>query len=108
MTSKRKRQLANKTPHATTTVQEAEHPNRLRVAEINEEALCLDGDEFDDCIIGTAERFGMPPVAAYDFEKVIQALMKDMDREQAEEYFDFNIIGAWVGENTPVFVQRFA
>jgi hypothetical protein len=84
----------------------AEHPNRLKVAEENEEALFCDGDGFDDCIIGVAERFGMPCVAAYDYEKLIEALIKQgMDREGAIEYFEFNIVGAWVGENTPVFVR---
>lgn len=81
-----------------------DHINRIKVAELNEEALFADG--FDEAIIGVAERFGMPPVAAYDYEKVIAALMKDgMDRDGAEEYFDFNIGGAWMGDNTPVFVR---
>jgi hypothetical protein len=28
-----------------------------------------------------------------------------MSWEEAQEFFDFNIKGAWVGPNTPVFVQ---
>ncbi len=81
-----------------------DHPKRLQVFEHNEEALFADGH--DDALIGVATRYGMPPVAAYDYEKVIEELMKDgMDRDAAEEFFDFNIIGAWVGENTPVFVR---
>jgi len=86
-------------------VTEEEHPNRLKVAEINEQALFADG--FDDCIIGVAERYGMPPVAAYDYDKVIATLASDMGEDQAHEFFDFNIIGAWMGEHTPVFVRRF-
>ncbi len=101
MTERKRKRKA----HPASSAQD--HPNRIKVAEINELALFLDGDGFDDAIIGTAERFGMPPVAAYDYEKVIQALMRDMDRDQAEEYFNFNIVGAWVGEHTPVFVQHF-
>jgi hypothetical protein len=26
-----------------------------------------------------------------------------MSQEEAEEYFSFNVEGAWVGENTPLF-----
>jgi hypothetical protein len=29
-----------------------------------------------------------------------------MTEDEAEEYFEFNVIGAWVGHGTPVFVQR--
>ena len=28
-----------------------------------------------------------------------------MSDEEAMEYFDFNVIGAWVGEHTPVFLE---
>ena len=28
-----------------------------------------------------------------------------MSHEEAIEYFDFNIVGAWVGDETPIFVQ---
>jgi len=56
--------------------------------------------------IGVARRFGMNEVACYDYDKVIAALMKDkMTEEEAVEFFMFNQIGAWMGENTPVFVR---
>jgi len=28
-----------------------------------------------------------------------------MEYDEAVEYFDFNIKGAWVGETTPVFIR---
>jgi hypothetical protein len=28
-----------------------------------------------------------------------------MDDIEAIEYFDFNVSGAWVGENTPIFLE---
>ena len=28
-----------------------------------------------------------------------------MTYEEAIEYFDYNILGAWMGEYTPVFIQ---
>ena len=78
---------------------------RKTVAEYNEEALFMDG--FDDAIVGICSQFGRPPVAAYDKEKVIKILMKNMSREEAEEFWEYNQIGSWMGENTPVFIERF-
>ena len=81
----------------------------------NEEALTADG--FDAAIIGMCERFGNTPVVAYDRDKCIEILVEqfaedhedyedpDMNlREEAEEYFGHNVIGAYVGENTPVYI----
>lgn len=58
----------------------------------------------DDAFIGICERIGMIPVAAYDTRKCIEILEEDMDYEGAVEYFDFNIMGAWEGEGTAVFI----
>ena len=81
----------------------AEHPARIAVAEVNPEALFMDG--YDDAICGVAMRFGMNEVAAYDYDKVIGTMVEDgMSEEAAVEFFNFNQIGAWLGENTPVFV----
>tara|TARA_Y100000361_G_C10873440_1_gene195394 strand:+ start:96 stop:359 length:264 start_codon:yes stop_codon:yes gene_type:complete len=64
----------------------------------------MTADGFDEAIIGTVERFGdSEAIVLYDKEKVIQILMKEMPREEAEEYFYYNIIGAYVGEGTPAF-----
>jgi hypothetical protein len=77
--------------------------SREEVAEVNEEMLFADG--FDEALIGYVERFGMGPVALYDREKCIDILVErdGMSREEAEEFFQFNTIGAWIGENTPAF-----
>ena len=74
------------------------------IAEINPHAFLCDG--FDDAIIGIAERINLGPVAAYSVDKIIQILMErdKMEYEDAWDYFSFNIIGAWVGENTPIFI----
>ena len=61
--------------------------------------------EFDEAIIGVAERIGMEAVVAYDTDKIIEILSRDMTEEEAIEYFDFNIIGAYVGERTPIYVN---
>ena len=66
----------------------------------------LTADGFDDAIIGVSERFGRSPIVAYDKDKCIQVLMDrdGMDYEDAIEFFNFNVIGAWVGEGTPEFI----
>ena len=77
----------------------------------DEELLLLgEGDErdrFEPAIIGIAHRFGMQPIVEYDYRKVIEVFAEDMDYEEAVEYFDFNVIGAWVGEGTPIFIEVF-
>lgn len=91
---------------------------RDEIAEINPDALLCDG--FDDAIIGMAERINLGPVVAYDTEKMLSILSKDMEVDESEleegetienkqyemanEYFEFNIKGAWMGEFTPVFI----
>ena len=68
------------------------------------EMLTMDG--FDDCIIGVVERYGQNPIVCYDKEKVIQRLESDgMDRDEAEEFFYYNQIGAWMGDATPCFLS---
>jgi len=71
--------------------------------EVEEEIIIY--DEFEDAIIGLADRFGMDTSVAYDYDKVIKILMEDMSYEEAVEYFDFNVIGGWVGDSTPVFIK---
>lgn len=75
------------------------------VASHNEDALLADG--FDDAIIGVAERCGKPGLVVYDIAKCIDILVEGgMDRGDAVEFFHFNTLGAWVGENTPLFLWR--
>ncbi len=63
-------------------------------------------DGFDDCIVGVASRYGMECSLVYDLDKVISRLMDDgATYEEAVEYHEFNQLGAWVGETTPVFIQ---
>lgn len=69
----------------------------------DENILLADGLEHAFMAIG---RQFTHPVAIYSKRKVIKILMRQgMDREEAEEYFQFNIAGAFVGDQTPVFLQ---
>ncbi|MAH46640.1 hypothetical protein CMI37_12485 [Candidatus Pacearchaeota archaeon] len=71
-----------------------------------EDALVMDG--YDDCVIGVLERFGMEPIVLYDKEKVINKLVEDGcdGYEGANEFYEFNQLGAWVGDKTPGFLIR--
>lgn len=67
----------------------------------DEKILLADG--FEDAFIGIARQFNVP-FAVYDRSKCIEILCKDMSWEDAEEHFQFNVEGAYVGENTPAFM----
>ena len=77
------------------------------IGDFNPEALLADG--FNKAIIGMCERFGHSPVVAYDYSTCIAILMRRdaMTYEEAEEYFSFNVIGAYMGEGTPVFIHAY-
>ena len=80
--------------------------NELEVSDVmevleEEEALLADG--FEDALIGYVEVFNRT-VALYDRAKCIEILMEDgMSDEEANEYFNYNVVGAYVGEATPAF-----
>ena len=67
------------------------------------EAFLLEG--FEDALIGYVERVAGSPIALYSRPACIQLLMNrdGMGYEGAAEFFDFNIVGAYAGEKTPVF-----
>jgi hypothetical protein len=68
----------------------------------DEEFLKADG--FDEAVIGVDER-SMRLI--YSVTKCIELLMvnDDMSMEEAIEYFDFNVRGAYVGDNTPIWCE---
>jgi hypothetical protein len=76
------------------------------VSQYNEEALLADG--FEDAVIGVAQRCSCPALVVYDAERCVEILMNngDMSYEDALEFFDFNTLGAWAGEGTPLFLWR--
>ena len=58
-----------------------------------EEILTADG--FADAIVGLARRPSLVTVA-YDVKKMLQIM-----------YFEFNVVDAWMGENTPVYIEDY-
>ena len=75
---------------------------RAHLAEQDPDLLFADG--FDLALLGSVQRFNQT-VALYDRQKCIQVLMgrDGMTEEEAEEFFEFNVVGAFVGDYTPAF-----
>ena len=75
------------------------------IAENEPDILTADG--LHDAIVGTADVWECGLVFVYDVEKIIGIFMKrdGMSREEAEEFFEFNVQGAYVGKKTPIFLR---
>ena len=72
---------------------------------MNKKLIKMDG--YDDCIVGVVERFGQEPILCYDKEKILCKLeSQDMNRSEAEEFFYYNQMGAWMGDSTPCFLSK--
>ena len=63
--------------------------------------------EFDGAIIGIGSRCGFEDVYVYDAVCVVNTFMAndDMSEEDAWEHFNYNVLGSYVGETTPIFVR---
>lgn len=66
-------------------------------------------DGFDECVLGIGSRCGMEDVLVYSKKKIVYTLRDrdEMTVEDALEYIDFNILGAYVGERTPIILEDF-
>lgn len=79
-------------------------PDYIRDDPQYSEMILYDG--LENAFVGIAYRFTDGPFAVYDRSKVIESMMADdMDRETAEDNFEFNIAGLWAGDNTPIFID---
>jgi hypothetical protein len=67
---------------------------------VDAELIKLDG--LDDCLIGVCNTFdGL--VLLYDENKIIEQLSKEMTEDEAWEYYEYNILGAYFGKCSPIF-----
>lgn len=74
--------------------------------EANPEALLADG--LEDAYVGHTVNHHHAIVAVYDYEKCINVLITrdGMSYEDADEFLQYNTLGAYVGENGPLFIHR--
>ena len=72
-----------------------------------EEVVVLEPrEQFDQAIVGWVERFNQPAIICYDVKKVINSFVENgMTEEDAWEWYSYNTVGAWFGENTPCFLH---
>jgi hypothetical protein len=62
-------------------------------------------DGLEEAFMGIGYHFNTP-IAIYSKSKAIQCFIdQGMDEEQALEYFDYNVVGANVGDKTPIFLE---
>jgi len=68
----------------------------------------LKADGFDGAVIGTTTLWNAADngVLVYSVEACINILIErdGMDYEEAVEFFEFNVTGAYMGKQTPIFV----
>jgi len=85
---------------------QAEKVKKLReyCTENAPETLFADG--FDDAIIGLANVFNNY-IVVYDRAKCIEIIVErdGLTFEEAEEFFSYNVTGAYVGDFTPAFFE---
>ena len=76
------------------------HLQKLQNLDLLDEKT-LKADGFDDAVIGITR----DKILVYSIEKTIQILMEeDMSEIDAIEHLDYNILGSYVGDYTPIFI----
>ena len=67
----------------------------------------LVADGFDKAIIGVVQCKGSPDRVCYDYQRCVRVLVETgMSEEDAQVHMDFNVVDAFVGEETPCFLYR--
>ena len=64
----------------------------------------LTADGLDDAIIGYCAASG---TVIYDYDKCLKIFMErdNMNIHDAHEYMEFNVVGGYVGDLTPIFIH---
>lgn len=74
--------------------------------EFPEGVTVLEPKRFDEAVVGMVSRTDRPPVVCYSVEKIVEILTEDgMSDEEAYEYYEYNILGAYMGETAPMFLD---
>ena len=78
--------------------------NKEELMQVLEEEECLTADGFDNALVGFT--CGPNMVAVYDIQRMIEVLVNEgMTPEDAVEHLDYNVIGSYVGEKTPQYIN---
>ena len=78
---------------------------KVDIDEYAENAVLLTG--LEEAVIGIVEEFGNGPRILYSKSKILEILCKRdlMTQSDAEEFYDYNIIGLYAGEQNAVFLD---
>ena len=65
-------------------------------------------DGFEKALLGIGERAGQPTIAVYDFDRCVAVPCErdNMGLDEAVDFMYFNVVGAWMGDETPIFVRQ--
>jgi hypothetical protein len=86
-------------------IKELEDDLRKWDEEHDDGALFVPG--FDAALIGVGVQFSRE-IAIYDYDKCLDVLIDrdGMDVEDAIDYMEYNVLGAYMGKSTPIFLIR--
>jgi hypothetical protein len=71
------------------------------------DAVAVKWEGCDEAIVGIASRCGQYNLYVYDYDLLVHKFMgDDMTEEEAMEWVDYNIAGAWIGSGTPIILYR--
>lgn len=78
---------------------------KVDIDEYAENAILLTG--LEEAVIGIVEEFGNGPRILYSKSKILEILCKRdlMTQSDAEEFYDYNIIGLYAGEQNAIFLD---
>ncbi len=89
----------NKTLRSSMEIWEEEYPDLM---------MLEPREIYDKAIVGVVERINLTAFC-YDTQEILNILAEPeyrMNPEEALEHFEFNIRGSYVGEHSPVFLDR--
>ena len=67
----------------------------------------ITADGFETAFVAVGFRYNGNDIAVYDYDLCIDVLIDrdTMSVEEAHEFMSYNVIGAYVGEETPLFIR---
>jgi len=78
--------------------------DKEHLMQVLEEEECLTADGFDAALVGCT--YGANVVAVYDIQRMIEVLVNEgMEHDDAVEFLDYNVVGTYLGDKTPLYVN---
>jgi len=78
--------------------------DKEHLMEVLAEEECLTADGFDAALVGCT--YGTNVVAVYDIQRMIEVLVNEgMEHDDAVEFLEYNVVSAYLGDKTPLYVN---